>query len=219
MQDAGEPGLPGVQLQLPAGSVDALGNAVAAAVTDADGRYRFEHLLAGTYTVTEQAAQPTFNGGPTLNGITRAGTVDGAAAGVATPVATVPSAISTIVLPAGKASIEQNFAEVLPVAISGTVFFDVDNDGLRNGAAETGIEAVTVLVTGTDDTGASVSLSVQTDADGRFAFENLRPGTYTLTEPQQPAGTSNGITTAGTVDGTRGHRHADHHRAQPDQHH
>ncbi|MGH8036289.1 MAG: SdrD B-like domain-containing protein [Stenotrophomonas sp.] len=201
VQDAGEPGLPGVQLLLPAGTVDALGNAVAAAVSDADGRYRFDHLLAGTYSVSEQTAQPLFNGTPTLNGITRAGTVDGAAAGVATPVATVPSAIGSIVLPAGKAAIEQNFGEVLPVAISGTVFFDVDNDGLRNGAAETGIEAVTVQVTGTDDTGASVNVSMQTDADGRFAFETLRPGIYTLTEPQQPAGTSNGITTAGTVGG------------------
>ncbi len=201
VQDAGEPGLPGVQLQLPAGTVDALGSAVTAATTDADGRYRFDHLLAGTYAVTEQAAQPLFNGAATINGITRAGSIDGAAAGIASAVTSVPSTISTIVLPAGKQAVAQNFGEILPVSIAGAVFFDVDNDGARNGAAETGIERVTVQVTGTDDTGASVSVSVQTDADGRFAFENLRPGIYSLVEPQQPAGTSNGITTAGTVGG------------------
>ncbi|REM06666.1 hypothetical protein DSI28_10435, partial [Mycobacterium tuberculosis] len=73
---------------------------------------------------------------------------------------------------------------MLAVAVSGTVFFDADNNGAQNGAAEAGIEGVTIELTGTDDTGASVTRSVQTDADGRFAFADLRPGTYTLTEPQ-----------------------------------
>jgi large repetitive protein len=202
VQDAGEPGLPGVQLQLPAGTVDALGNPVAAATTDGNGQYRFESLLAGTYAVTQQTAQPSWNGTVTLNGVTRAGSIDTATVGTASAVTTVPSAISTIVLPAGKDGIDYDFGEILPVSVAGTVYFDVDNDGAQNGAAETGIEGVTIDITGTDDTGATVNRSVQTDADGRFSVDDLRPGTYTLTEPQQPAGTSNGITTAGSVGGT-----------------
>ena len=43
-----------------------------------------------------------------------------------------------------------------------------------------------------------------TAADGGYAFADLRPGTYTLTEPTQPAGTTNGLTVAGTR-----RRHAD----------
>lgn len=200
-QEAGEPGLAGVQLQLPAGTLNALGAAVTAAVTDADGHYRFNDLLAGTYSVTEQATQPQVNGVTTLNGETRAGTIDASPAGTPTTVAMLPSAIGAILLPAGKDAVAMNFAEILPVSVSGSVFFDVDNDGARNGAAETGIEDVLIQLTGTDDTGASIDLQTRTNADGAFAFVGLRPGLYTLTEPQQPAGTSNGITTAGTVDG------------------
>ena len=201
IQDAGEPGLPGVQLQLPAGTVDALGNTVATATTDGNGQYRFDALLAGRYAVTQQPTQPSWNGTVTLNGVTRAGSIDTATVGTASAVATVPSAISTIILPAGKAGLDYDFGEILPVSVAGTVYFDVNNDGAQSGAAETGIEGVTIEITGTDDTGAAVNRSVQTDADGRFSVADLRPGTYTLTEPQQPAGTSNGITTAGTIGG------------------
>ncbi|MEL1265734.1 SdrD B-like domain-containing protein [Pseudoxanthomonas putridarboris] len=202
VRDAGEDGIAGVSISLPAGTVDALGNPVAAAVTDANGDYRFDDLLAGTYTVTEQAQQPVVGGVATLNGITVAGTVGGATSGTATPVTTVPSAVSGIVLPAGGASVRNDFGETLAVSLSGRVFFDADNDGVQSGAAETGIDGVTITLTGTDDTGASVTLSTTTDANGDFRFEGLRPGTYTVTEPQQPTGTSNGQTVAGTVGGT-----------------
>ncbi|WP_162455601.1 SdrD B-like domain-containing protein [Pseudoxanthomonas kalamensis] len=202
VRDAGESGIAGVSVSLPAGTVDALGNAVSAVVTDANGDYRFDDLLGGTYTVSEQAAQPVVGGLTTINGITVAGTVGGSTSGVATPVDAVPSAVAGIVLPAGGASIDNDFGETLGVALSGRVFFDADNDGVQSGAAETGIDGVTITLTGTDDTGAAVSLSTTTDASGDYAFEGLRPGTYTVTEPTQPTGTSNGQTIAGTVGGT-----------------
>lgn len=202
VRDAGENGIAGVSVSLPAGTVDALGNAVAAVVTDASGNYRFDDLLAGTYTVSEQAAQPVVGGITTINGTTVVGTVGGSASGTATPVATVPSAVAGIVLPAGGASINNHFGETLGVALSGRVFFDANNDGLQSGAAETGIDGVTITLNGTDDTGASVSLTTTTDANGDYAFDGLRPGTYTVTEPTQPTGTSNGQTVAGTIGGT-----------------
>lgn len=201
VRDPGENGIAGVGVSLPAGTVDALGNAVAAAITDANGDYRFGDLLAGTYTVTQQPAQPVVAGVATLNGTTVAGTVAGAPNGTATPVATVPSAVSAIVLPAGGASVDNDFGETLAVSLSGRVFYDADNDGVQAGAAETGIAGVTIRLSGTDDTGAAVSLTALTDVNGDFGFEGLRPGTYTVTEPDQPAGTSNGQTVAGSVGG------------------
>ena len=202
VRDAGENGIAGVSVSLPAGTLDALGNPVATAVTDANGDYRFGDLLAGTYAVVEQATQPVVGGVTTLNGITVAGTVGGSNSGTATPVTTVPSAVTGIVLPAGGASVQNDFGETLGVSLSGRVFFDADNDGVQSGAAETGIDGVSLTLTGTDDTGASVSVTTTTDANGDYAFDGLRPGTYTVTEPQQPTGTSNGQTVAGTIGGT-----------------
>jgi uncharacterized repeat protein (TIGR01451 family) len=204
-RDPGEDGIAGVSITVPAGTRDAFGNIIAPVLTDSAGSYRFGDLLAGTYMVTEQAVQPSVmvGGNPvtTLNGITVAGRIGGAAVGSATAVTVVPSAVTAIALTAGAHSSGNDFGEILPVSVSGLVFIDVNNDGLQSGAAETGIAGVSIELSGVDDTAATVSVSVTSDADGRFSFTGLRPGIYTLTEPAQPAGTANGITTAGTVDG------------------
>lgn len=108
-------------------------------------------------------------------------------------------------LPVCDPAITQNACRIeTPVqassAISGRVYFDNDGDGVID-TDETGIPNVTVVLSGTDDLGAAVNLTATTDADGRYAFPTLRPGTYVVTEPTQPPGSTNGITTPGTIGG------------------
>jgi hypothetical protein len=90
----------------------------------------------------------------------------------------------------------------LPLSsLSGVVFSDFNDDGQVD-FGEQGIAGVPITLTGTDDLGHAVSLSQTTDADGTYVFLNLRPGTYTITETQQPAGYTPGIATVGTGGGT-----------------
>ncbi len=204
-QNGGEPGIGGVTMTLT--GTDITGAAVSrTTVTDANGQWRFDDLsAAGTagYTVTQQAAQPVVGGQATLNGRTTAGPLTaGAGGGSATAVTTGPSAISGIALPAGSSSGSHLFGEILPAALSGTVFFDVDGNGTQQRPADAGIGGVPLVITGTDDTGAAVTRNVTTAPDGSYAVNDLRPGTYTVTQPLQPGGTGNGITTAGSAGGT-----------------
>ena len=199
-QDAGEPGLAGVTVTLT--GTDATGTAVnRSATTDTAGAYRFDDLLAagaGGYTVTEQATQPVFEGKATINGRTTAGSTGG----TVTTVTTLPSAITAIPLTAGIDATANNFGELLSVGLSGTVFADLANDGVQQLPNDLGLAGVTLNLTGTDDLGAAVSATTTTAADGTYSFTGLRPGVYTVTEPTQPAGTVNGITTAGSTGGT-----------------
>ena len=64
------------------------------------------------------------------------------------------------------------------------------DNGIQD-AGEVGIEGVTVRLTGTDDFGNPVDITVQTDAAGNYTFENLNPGTFTVTQTQ-PAGFNDG---------------------------
>lgn len=105
-------------------------------------------------------------------------------------------------------SINNNFSELPLSEISGTVYRDDNLNGVINGG-EAGIAGVVVQLRGIDDLNQPVVLNATTDAQGRYVFANLRPSCtplnapscpgYVLTQGAQPAATSNGLATAGTV--------------------
>jgi hypothetical protein len=90
---------------------------------------------------------------------------------------------------------------IAPSSLSGMVFEDFNNDRQVD-FGERAIAGVTITLTGTDDLGSAVGpLPQLTDADGSYRFDNLRPGSYYLTETQ-PAGYIQGIDSVGTAGGS-----------------
>ncbi|VTU00006.1 repeat domain protein : Cna B domain protein OS=Herpetosiphon aurantiacus (strain ATCC 23779 / DSM 785) GN=Haur_1649 PE=4 SV=1: Cna_B: CarboxypepD_reg: DUF11: Cna_B: Cna_B: CarboxypepD_reg: Cna_B: Cna_B [Gemmataceae bacterium] len=167
-RDPGEPGIAGVRVTL----FDATsGTQVATTTTAANGSYLFTDLPAGTYRVVE----------------TQPGTYADGAETVGTSGGTTPSndTFTGIVLPADTAATGYNFGEVRP-GLSGTVFLDADKDGQLD-PGESGIPGVRVTLRNAAGTVVGVRT---TDASGNYAFPNLVPGVYTVTETQ-PAGYGN----------------------------
>ncbi|MGE3820371.1 MAG: beta strand repeat-containing protein, partial [Isosphaeraceae bacterium] len=189
--DGGETPIQGVTVTLT--GTDHLGNPVnLSTTTSAGGAYAFNQLRPGAYTVTE--TQPPGY----LDGKDTAGSpFPGSASSTDT--------ISGVVIAPGTPNTTGtgfNFGELRPASISGTVFEDVDNDGVLD-AGENGIAGVTVTLTGTDDLGNPVNLSTSTGLGGSFVFDGLRPGVYNVNETQ-PSGYLDGLDSPGTTGGSAG---------------
>jgi len=193
-QDAGEPGLDGVTLELyqwEDGAYAATGQTTA---TDAQGDYRFDGLLPGTYQVVELQPEPYLSVGAS------AGTVDGETRGTVVS----PNVIGQIELLGGDDSVDNDFAETQPVTLSGHVYHDADNDGVMD-SGEAGIADVLVRVTDrSSPSGPSSSLDaieVLTDSDGYWEVTGLYPGEFWV-EEVQPDGYVDGLDAAGSAGGT-----------------
>jgi large repetitive protein len=166
--------------------------------TNSLGNYAFVDLPdsgTGSYRVREPN-QPA----GTLNGISSVGTIGG---GTATSLATTPSQISGIALNGGQNASGYNFGELLPVSIAGKVFLDQNNSGTQQ-SGDAAIAGVSITLTGSNDLGPIAPVTVTTAADGSYSFPGLRPGTYSVTEGAQPAGTNNGLTLLGSGATTAG---------------
>ncbi|MCB0704182.1 MAG: T9SS type A sorting domain-containing protein [Saprospiraceae bacterium] len=179
-QDAGEPGIPGVQVTLT--GFDALGNTVVLfTMTDANGFYLFTGLAPGSYKLTFQTPAGYIT---TLLDATGDDTNDSdanASMGGMTVFEDLISGELNLDYDAGYVQGSSDLA-----AIGNYVWEDTDGDGFQD-TDEPGIEGVTVVLSGTDVDGNDVNLTTQTDGFGFYIFTGLTPGTYKLTF-QTPAG-------------------------------
>jgi protocatechuate 3,4-dioxygenase beta subunit len=161
IQDATEPGVPGVQVSL----LNAAGNVIAVTTTDANGNYAFPNLPAGTYSI-EFANLPA--------GLTFATQTTGTPNG--SDADTVTGKTPSFTLTAGqvKTDMDAGVVSTTKAALGNYVWFDADSDGIQD-ATEAGIPGV--LVTLVDKVGNKLASTV-TDGTGKYMFTNLNPGQY-----------------------------------------
>ena len=127
-------------------------------VTDADGNYQFVGLGVGTYRVS--IVDPNTG---VLAGLTNTQAYTGRGATQA-PVTITDSSVQGV-----------DFGFVKPATIGDRVWNDQDHNGVDNG--EPGVPGVTVILK--DASGNEVARTT-TDSDGRYRFEGVLPGTYTV---------------------------------------
>ena len=127
-------------------------------VTDADGNYQFVGLGVGTYRVS--IVDPNTG---VLAGLTNTQAYTGRGATQA-PVTITDSSVQGV-----------DFGFVKPATIGDRVWNDQDHNGVDNG--EPGVSGVTVILK--DASGTEVARTT-TDSDGRYRFEGVLPGTYTV---------------------------------------
>ncbi len=178
IMDPNEQPLAGVKIEI----FDKSGRLVATTTTDNEGRYKFENLAPGEYTVVETQPEGFFEGGATV----------GSAGGVTSG----PNRIGTIQLASAEVAVDYDFCERPPAEISGFVFSDRDGD-CDFDADEAPISGVRVELY--DDTGRLVA-TANTDANGRYLFSNLMAGSYMVREIQ-PVGWIQGGQKAGSAGG------------------
>ena len=82
--------------------------------------------------------------------------------------------------------------------VTGFVYTDANRNGIFD-AGDSPLNGVNVTLTGTDDLGAIAPITVSTNGTGLYQFTSLRPGTYTVSEPTQPAGFADGQETADNI--------------------
>ncbi len=164
---------------------DQQGNILLQATTNANGEYQFVNLRPGSYTIVEQTPPGLIDGDDDI------GTINGVVTG--TVVANDTIGVSLL---GGQQGINYDFCEKEPAMVSGYVYHDRDNDGVRDSGEET-IPGTTIILL--DASGTQVATQV-TNSSGFYKFTGLSAGTYMIVE-QQPAGWSDGKDTPGTIGG------------------
>ncbi len=170
VQDAGEPGIVGVTVELRNSS----GTLIGSQVTGVNGGYLFTNLTDGTYTVSVVTTSLPAAFLPAINSDDPdAPAANKDAPGNSSAIVDLDSAGASL---AGVSNLNQDFGYFDPASIGDRVFEDLDNDGVQD-AGEPGFANVTVNLL---NAGGTVIATTTTDANGNYMFANLAPGTYTV---------------------------------------
>ncbi len=173
--------------------LDSAGRLLQTTFTDEDGRYEFAGLMPGEYQVVEH--QPAeYQGQRLFDGSDHIGDAGGKQ--------DVNDRISGIVIGSGQAARGYYFCEHLGAMLSGYVYHDASNDGIRD-KSEDPIAGVTLKLLDAD--GRDTGLRATTGADGRYQFNDLAPGKYGVMEIQ-PKGWLDGLDTPGNRGGSADNR-------------
>ena len=221
VQDAGEPVLAGVTVQL----LDAAGNLVSMATTNAAGEYYFTSALgvAGAATDARRFNVPFLRDTnytvriPNISGAGRQAALSGlspTAAGAGPPTTDSTGVINGNFLDAAFRTGEygQNDHTIdfgfrtAGTSVSGFIYLDANNNGAREAGENPVTQSVTLVLSGTDQFSNAVSRTVTTST-GAYTFDNVPTSNaagYTITEVNQPTGLLDGTDTPGTPFGGTG---------------
>ncbi|HPM79952.1 MAG TPA: SdrD B-like domain-containing protein, partial [Candidatus Anammoximicrobium sp.] len=148
--------------------------------TDASGNYSFTNLLADESFDGVGAGEPTYS----VSVATPAGytpTVIGAAGSTPANDSNNPAG-AAVTLTQGTANNTIDFGFQGTASIGDTIWVDLNGDGVQQ-PQEPGIPNVdvTLAIDVNGDSVVDYTVSTTTDANGNFQFNNLVPGTYTVT--------------------------------------
>ncbi len=164
--DADESAMTGVYAEL----LDENGVVIASRKTDADGRYSFNLLRRGNYAVRFTLT----------SGVLFADQTGEAGGSSAAPVSGGTSTTEMFSVSQGECVDWMNIGGILPCSIGDTVFLDLNGNGMMD-YREPQLSGVTLELMRVSSDGQKEKMdSVQSDAYGYYAFEDLRPGSYIL---------------------------------------
>jgi len=180
VQDAGEPGISGVSVTL----TNVNTSVTTGATTDLNGKYLFTGLTAGTYKVT--FGTPSGFTASTVNVGADDKDSDAGTGGMT----------GNYVLSGGQIDTTVDAGFYKTASLGNFVWNDLNADGDQD-AGEPGISGVSVTLTNvtTSVTGSPIT----TDANGRYIFTGLTPGTYKVTF-STPVGFTRSVANSGADD-------------------